>query len=54
MAKVKKVGRVTLRTLTTKAVLRKYGHSFVFVADCRRASPPEYLHPRAIDKADTQ
>ena len=54
MAEVQKSGRVTFRTLTNEEALRKYGCSFLFVADCKGVSPPEYLDPRAVDKADTQ
>jgi hypothetical protein len=31
MAEVKKIGRVTFRTLTNEEALAKYGSSFVFV-----------------------
>ena len=39
MAEVKKIGRVTFRTLTNEEALAKYGSSFVFVGTPPAPSP---------------
>jgi hypothetical protein len=48
MAKVRKIGRVTFRTLTNEEALQEYGSSFVFVG-----TPPAPPPREAVTKLKT-